>query len=120
MASGENLARQRCPRVLRVGMDFAGCNAPLIALKNMGITVRHMFDSDANADCRLISSLNGAEQIFDDVKTRDVGTTLPTDYIAVARLPALCVCTIYTWIVCECDTCRTSLRPQFRVVSKLC
>ena len=77
----------RVPRILRVGTDFSGMDAPLTALHKL-IThaggsprVRHVFSCDFHHPCQQYIRLihPDCEVVYDDITKRDPKATPPTD-----------------------------------------
>ena len=70
----------RAPRVLKVGTDFSGMEAPIMALRCMDppITMEHVFSSDCMPAAKRLSELMFKPKVFkDDVK--DVSKNSYTD-----------------------------------------
>jgi len=58
-------------KILTVGTDCSGIEAPIQALKNMNVPFRHVFSSESDAKARLNLQANFApETLYDDVYTR--------------------------------------------------
>ena len=54
---------------LRVGSDFSGIDTPLLALRKLGVSVRHVFASDSSPTCRkVIKSVHGPTRLYSDVQ----------------------------------------------------
>ena len=72
---------------LRLGTDFSGIDAPLQALRNLGVCVEYLFASEIAADVREHVRLHGSpDRLYDDVTTRD-HTELPHVDLYVAGFP---------------------------------
>ena len=69
---------------VRVGTDCSGIGIPIIALENMGICFRHIFDCDHDKDVQLTIRANHSPEIlYDDIHGRDVSEVPYTDlYVA--------------------------------------
>ena len=73
---------------VKLGTDFAGMDTPLLALKNMGFTVRHVFTSEKNMSCNKLSATisPNCELRYKDVKDRNT-LEVPLSDIYVAGVP---------------------------------
>ena len=57
---------------IRVGTDCSGIEAPIQALKNLGIPFKHVFSSDIDPYCRESILANyDPDILYDDMTTRD-------------------------------------------------
>lgn len=73
--------------VLRVGTDCSGIEAPIMALKLMGIKHNHLFSSEIDENCRkVIQSNYSPKKIYNDITKRD-HRILPKLDLYVAGFP---------------------------------
>lgn len=72
------------PDRIRVATDCSGLDAPIQALRALGVRHRHVFSSDIDKSARAFLELNGdAETMFGDISTRDVAYAAEADlYVA--------------------------------------
>ena len=57
---------------IRVGTDFSGLDAPLLAFRRLELPVRHVFSSDSQETCRkVIAHTHKPDVIYTDIRTRD-------------------------------------------------
>ena len=72
---------------IRVGTDCSGIEAPIQALKNLGIPFKHVFSSDIDPYCRESILANyDPDILYDDMTTRDT-EKLPTIDLYVCGFP---------------------------------
>lgn len=58
-------------RPIRVGTDYSGMETPILALRGLGVAVRHIFSSEIDSQARtVISEKFGPELLFDDAVGR--------------------------------------------------
>ena len=69
---------------VKVGTDCSGIGIPIIALENMGICFRHIFDCDHDKDVQLtIRANHSPEVLYDNILGRDASKVPYTDlYVA--------------------------------------
>jgi DNA (cytosine-5)-methyltransferase 1 len=73
--------------MLRVGTDCSGIEAPIVALKNLGIKIDHVFSSEIDVNCRKMIWKNFPPKIlYEDMTKRNVNT-LPNVDIYVCGFP---------------------------------
>ncbi len=73
--------------VLRVGTDFSGMEAPIEALKQLGIPFKHLWSCEIDKFCRQTIEANCKPSImYNDITTRD-HTQLPDVDLYVAGFP---------------------------------
>lgn len=72
---------------IRVGTDCSGIEAPIVALKLLGISCDHIFSSDINEECRRVIQMNySPKRIYKDITTRN-HSSLPHVDLYVAGFP---------------------------------
>jgi len=72
---------------IRVGTDCSGIEAPIVALKLLGIPFDHMFSSDIDENCRKVIEMNfRPRKMYKDVTKRDY-SLLPKLDLYVAGFP---------------------------------
>lgn len=72
---------------IRVGTDCSGIEAPIVALKLLGIPFDHMFSSDIDENCRKVIQMNfRPRKMYTDVTKRD-HSLLPKLDLYVAGFP---------------------------------
>ena len=78
---------------LKLGTDFAGMDSPLLALRNMGFSVRHVFTSEKNFSCNKLSATISpmCEVRYKDVKDRET-EKVPQCDLYVAGVPCTAWC----------------------------
>ena len=65
---------------VKVGTDCSGIGIPIIALENIGICYRHLFDSDSDKESqKTIRSNHQSEILYDNIQGRDVNLVPYTD-----------------------------------------
>jgi hypothetical protein len=80
---------RRAAKLLRIGVDFSGCNAVMHAIENMkieentGTRIHHAFDADIDRHCREISKqCYKPNKIYEDVRCREISHMPRTDFLA--------------------------------------
>ncbi len=78
---------------VKLGTDFAGMDSPLLALRNMGFSVRHVFTSEKNFSCNKLSATISpmCEVRYKDVKDRET-EKVPQCDLYVAGVPCTAWC----------------------------
>ncbi len=72
-AKAGNGSALRAPKFVRVGTDFSGMDAPVLALTELKVRCDHRWACDNNAICRkFIESTTHPVKIFQDVTSRDM------------------------------------------------
>lgn len=68
-------------KVLRYGSDFSGMEAPMLALRTLGVNVKHVFASDINKHCKkLILNMGSPAIFYDSIQDRKPEATPPVDF----------------------------------------
>lgn len=72
---------------IRVGTDCSGIEAPIQALKNLGIPFKHVFSSDIDPYCRqsILANYN-PDILYEDMTTRDI-TKVPAIDLYICGFP---------------------------------
>ena len=67
-------------RPLRIGTECSGIEAPIVALRRLGIPHVHVYSTETNASAKVWSSHNYAPlHCFDDITERDAASLPPVD-----------------------------------------
>mmetsp|Transcript_79054 Transcript_79054/g.256387 ORF Transcript_79054/g.256387 Transcript_79054/m.256387 type:complete len:140 (+) Transcript_79054:59-478(+) len=75
------------PKSIALGTDCSGMETPVMALKNLGVEVNHVFACDVNAHAKKTIMANfPPNQWYDDLTKRD-NATAPQDRLVRRRLP---------------------------------
>ena len=66
---------------IRIGTDFSGIDAPLIACRQLGMSnIEHVFSCENNKSCQnIIAHCHAPQHLLPDIRTRVVATTPPVD-----------------------------------------
>lgn len=69
--AGAKVRKLHAKKVIDYASDFSGMEAPLHALKKLGVKVNHIFASDSNKHCKNLILQSSAPRFFyDDVAKR--------------------------------------------------
>ena len=67
---------------MRVGTDCSGMNAPVVALRGMGIDVTHVFACECDKACKTRVANHTPSTFYDNITTRDHTSTPSVDFYA--------------------------------------
>ena len=75
-----HVGRRKLGVRLRVGTECSGIEAPIVALRRMGVPHNHVYSTEINASARVWSAHNcSCAAHFDDITTRDAAALSPVD-----------------------------------------
>eukprot|EP00966_Prymnesium_polylepis_P334659 7390037-Prymnesium_polylepis.2 len=78
--SAFHVGRRKLGLRVRVGTECSGIEAPIVALRRMGVPHSHLYSTEINASARVWSAHNcSCAAHFDDITTRDAAALPPVD-----------------------------------------